>query len=149
MLIHRIISKSQPPNHALQRTRPSRHCCNLGVPRAGGAELGSFNHLILFLSMTLLKRIGTSIVLFVFFFVVMYFVICIVGGAISGAAASAGSSNPQAGYEAARQAGGDFVRHHILAIVLGSFVFSLASSLGLSFSGILPWCRKPAQPEQS
>ncbi len=23
------------PNHALQRTRPSHHCCNRGVPRAG------------------------------------------------------------------------------------------------------------------
>ena len=27
-------------NHALQRTRPSRHCCNRGVPRAGSLSLG-------------------------------------------------------------------------------------------------------------
>ena len=28
------------PNHALQRTRPSRHCCNRGVSRAGSLSLG-------------------------------------------------------------------------------------------------------------
>lgn len=29
------------PNHALQHlTRPSRHCCNRGVPRAGSLSLG-------------------------------------------------------------------------------------------------------------
>lgn len=27
-------------NHALQRTRPSRHCCNRGVSRAGSLNLG-------------------------------------------------------------------------------------------------------------
>ena len=27
-------------NHALQRTRPSHHCCNRGVPRAGSLSLG-------------------------------------------------------------------------------------------------------------
>ena len=28
------------PNHALQRTRPSRHCCNPCVPWAGSLSLG-------------------------------------------------------------------------------------------------------------
>jgi hypothetical protein len=28
------------PNHALQRTRPSRHCCNPRVPCAGSLSLG-------------------------------------------------------------------------------------------------------------
>ncbi len=28
------------PNHALQRARPSRHCCNRGVPWAGSLSLG-------------------------------------------------------------------------------------------------------------
>ena len=28
------------PNHALQRTRPSRHCCNRSVPQAGSLSLG-------------------------------------------------------------------------------------------------------------
>jgi hypothetical protein len=32
--------RDRRPNHALQRTRPSRHCCNRGVPRAGSLSLG-------------------------------------------------------------------------------------------------------------
>jgi hypothetical protein len=28
------------PNHALQRTRPSHHCCNRGIPWAGSLSLG-------------------------------------------------------------------------------------------------------------
>jgi hypothetical protein len=32
--------RHQRPNHALQRTRPSHHCCNRGVPRAGSLSLG-------------------------------------------------------------------------------------------------------------
>jgi hypothetical protein len=31
---------TQRPNHALQRTRPSRHCCNRGLPQAGSLSLG-------------------------------------------------------------------------------------------------------------
>jgi hypothetical protein len=95
--------------------------------------------------MTLLKRIATSIVLFVFFFVVVYFAICIVGGAINGAMAGASSQNPKDSYDAGRQAGANFVRHNMLMILLGSFVISFVSSLALSFSGILPWCRNPSQ----
>ncbi len=96
--------------------------------------------------MTLLKRIATSIVLFVFFFVVVYFAICVVGGAISGGMAGSGTTNAQDGYEAGRLAGENFVRHNVPVILLSTLVISLVSSLGLSFSGILPWCRKPLQP---
>ena len=32
--------RHQRPNHALQRTRPSRPGCNRGVPRAGSLSLG-------------------------------------------------------------------------------------------------------------
>jgi hypothetical protein len=98
--------------------------------------------------MTLLKRIATSIVLFVFFFVVVYFAICMVGGAISGAEAGAGNPNVHDAMEAGGQAGANFVRHHIGVILISSFVISLVSSLALSFSGILPWCKKPSQPPQ-
>jgi hypothetical protein len=96
--------------------------------------------------MTLLIRIATSIVLFVFFFVVVYFAICMIGGAVSGGMAGAGTSNPQDSYEAGRQAGMNFVKHNIGKILLGSFVISLGSSVALSFTGILPWCRKPQPP---
>jgi hypothetical protein len=35
-----IYTRPQTPNHALQRTRPSRRGCNRGVPRAGSLSLG-------------------------------------------------------------------------------------------------------------
>ncbi|MDB6128898.1 MAG: hypothetical protein JWM04_5 [Verrucomicrobiales bacterium] len=106
----------------------------------------AFNPLSTFIVMTLLKRIVTSIVLFVFFFVVAYIAICIVGGAINGAMAGAGNPNSQEATKLGRQAGADFVMHNLRMISWSSLVVSLVLSLGLSFSGILPWCRKPAQP---
>jgi hypothetical protein len=96
--------------------------------------------------MLLLKRIATSIVLFVFFFAVVYFAICIVGGAVNGAMAGAGTTNAHDGYDAGAQAGANFVRHNMGVILLSSFVISSVLSLLLSFSGILPWCKKPSQP---
>lgn len=90
--------------------------------------------------MTLIKRMATSVVLFVFFFVVMYMGICIVGGGISGG--MAGAHDPQHAAEAGRQAGMDFVKHYMGIILLTSFGVSLTASLALSFTGILPWCRK-------
>jgi hypothetical protein len=98
--------------------------------------------------MLLLKRIATSIVLFVFFFVVVYFAICMIGGAINGAISGAGTPNTHDAYEAGRQAGVDFVRHNIRAILLSSFVISFVASLVLSFSGILPWCKKLSLPPE-
>ena len=102
------------------------------------AQFWSLGHLAAFKFMTLLKRIATAIVLFVFFFVVLYFGICIVGAAISGGMAGAGTNNAQDGYEAGRQAGANFVRHNMPAILLSSFAISSISALALSFSGILP-----------
>jgi hypothetical protein len=96
--------------------------------------------------MTLMKWVAPSIVLFVFFFVVLYFGICLVGAAINGVIVGANTSNPQDGYEAGKQAGAYFVRHNIRATLMGSLLTSLVISSGLSFSGILPWCRKPSQP---
>jgi hypothetical protein len=96
--------------------------------------------------MTLLKRLLTSMVLFAFLFVVLYFAICMVGGAIAGANAGASNPNSQDSFKLGAQAGADFVRHNIRAILFSSFGISFASSLALSFSGIFPWCRKPPQP---
>ena len=95
--------------------------------------------------MLLLKRIITAMVLFVFLFVVVYLGICILGAAVSGAISGAGMTNQHDAYEAGRQAGANFVRHNLKAIVLWSFVISLVGSLSLSFSGILPWCKKSSE----
>jgi len=107
-------------------------------------------HLIIEL-MTLLKRIATSVVLFVFFFVVLYFAISIVGGFMSGFThglmSNTNGQNPHDG--SGGQIGTDFVNHHILAITLSLLVVSLVLSLALSFSGVLSWCRKPSQPPKT
>jgi len=96
--------------------------------------------------MTLLIRIATAIVLFVFFFVVVYFGICIIGAMINGAIVGVNQTNAHDSFEAGRQVGADFVRHNIRAILLSSFLISLVTSVALSFSGILPWCRKSPKP---
>ncbi len=87
-------------------------------------------------------------VLFPFLFIVLYFGICIGGGAIAGG--KVGVDNPDASgtrnYDLAKQAGGNFVRHNLGTIVLSSFGIAAVISLGLSFTGIFPWCRKPAPP---
>src|SRR5882724_10900903 len=96
--------------------------------------------------MLLLKRLATSAVLFVFLFVVVYSAICMVGGAVSAVMSNSGTPNPQDAYAQGQQAGANFVRHNIRLILLSSLLISVVSSLLLSFSGILPWCRKAPQP---
>jgi hypothetical protein len=96
--------------------------------------------------MTFLKRLVTAIVLFVFFFVVVYFMICIVGAAVSGGMSAVNHPEVVDKAELGRAAGRDFVLHNVGKILLSSFGVSLIASIGLSFSGILPWCREPEQP---
>jgi hypothetical protein len=96
--------------------------------------------------MTFLKRLATTIVLFVFFFVVVYFAICIVGGAVSGAKAAINNPDAADKGQLGQIAGQDFVRNNLTVIFLSSLASSLIASVGLSFTGILPWCRKPQEP---
>jgi hypothetical protein len=96
--------------------------------------------------MILLKRSLTSFVLFIFLFFFAFLGIRVVGGAIAGAKAGAKSSNPQESFELGQQAGKNFVKQNLPAIVMSSLGVSLVASLALSFSGAFPWCRKPAQP---
>ncbi len=94
--------------------------------------------------MTILKRLSTALVLLLVAFPVAYFGICIVGGGVSGAIAS--NRNPEAdSHEIGRQAGAGFVRDNMPMILVGALAISVGSSLALSFSGVFPWCRKPAQ----
>jgi hypothetical protein len=94
--------------------------------------------------MLLLKRLGTSAVLFVVLFFVFFFGTLIVGGGISGMKVSADHPNaqPKEAFELGRKAGEEFARKYTWIILLGSVGGALVASLGLSFSGILPWCRK-------
>ncbi len=96
--------------------------------------------------MTFLKRFVTSILLFGILFVFLYLGICMAGGFIAGAKAGPKGANPQESFQLGQRAGADFVRDNLRAIVFSSFGISFVASLALSFSGILPWCRKPAEP---
>jgi hypothetical protein len=97
--------------------------------------------------MLILIRLITAAVLFVFLFVAVYFAICFIGGAVCGAMAGAGDRNPQEAFEAGQLAGRNFVLNNMPLILLGSLAVSTVSSLALSFSGILPWCRNSTGPQ--
>jgi hypothetical protein len=95
--------------------------------------------------MLFLKRIATSAVLFVVLFIILFIGSLAVGGAIAGARAGSGNPNAkdfQSGYEVGQQAGADFARRYTGIIFLGSFGASVVGSLAISFSGVLPWCRR-------
>jgi hypothetical protein len=103
--------------------------------------------------MLLLKRIGTFLVLFVFLFVFLFIFSLFVGGAVAGASAGSGlpgatnfQSGFQAGYQAGHQAGAEFARRYTGIIFLGALCVSGVASLAISFSGVLPWCRKIPDP---
>lgn len=45
------------PNHALQGTRPSHHCCNHGIPWAGSLSLGCY---VVSAKVTSVNAVGTG-----------------------------------------------------------------------------------------
>ena len=99
--------------------------------------------------MFILIRLATAFGIFVVLFCVLFAGCFFLGAGIAGA--RAGTQPNQTREEsrlAARLAGRDFARHDALWIFLGSFGFSAIVSMALSFTGILPWCRKPEPPTQ-
>jgi hypothetical protein len=96
--------------------------------------------------MTLLKRLLTAMVLFIPLFIFFYFVICAVGGGIAGGRVAAENPNASDLSSRSRQAGADFVRNNLPMIAISALGLSLAGSAAISFTGLLPWCRKPNPP---
>ncbi|MES2439352.1 MAG: hypothetical protein V4584_09810 [Verrucomicrobiota bacterium] len=94
--------------------------------------------------MLLLSRLATALVIFVVSFVTIYLAICVVGGGIAGGAVGAANPNSSDVAELGRQAGQKFVGDNLTMITLSSLGVSSVLSLVLSFSGILPWCKKRA-----
>jgi hypothetical protein len=97
--------------------------------------------------MLLFKRLVTAGVLFVVLFVIWALGALVIGGAFVGA--QAGANNPKvkdfdAGYEAGHRAGIEFGRRYGPLIFFGAFGTSLVTSFAISFSGMLPWCRRKA-----
>jgi uncharacterized protein DUF4339 len=101
----------------------------------------------------LVKRLATAFVLFcvlfVFIFIVIFFISLMVGGGIAGAEAAAAHPDSaqgfQNGYALGEQAGRDFGEKYTIPIAEVSaavaFVLGVVSSLWISFSNLLPWCR--------
>jgi hypothetical protein len=99
--------------------------------------------------MLFFARLGTSIVLFVVLFIVLLIGTLGVGGGIAGARAGAQArqaGRTQSDYEVGQQAGSDFGKRYGKMIMFASLGVAGMASLVISFSGILPWCRKATVP---
>ncbi len=107
--------------------------------------------------MLFIKRLFTAAVLFVVFFVVFFILSLAVAGGVAGAKAApeAGAKDFQAGYAIGQKAGAEVSRKYGRVLMLGSAGTAVAASLGLTFLGVLPWCRRqdksspPAPPRTS
>ncbi len=102
----------------------------------------------------LLKRLATAFVLFFILFAVLFVVIfmvsLMVGGGIAGGEAAAAhpdtAQNFQSGYALGEQAGREFEAKYatpLAGISLAvAFILGAVSSFWISFSNLLPWCRR-------
>ena len=92
--------------------------------------------------MTFVKRALTAVGFFFPLLIIIYFGICVVGGAVAGGKVGMEHPNDPNARQMAAEAGAGFVKDHLGLIVLTSFGGAFVISVGISFSGILPWCRK-------
>ena len=94
--------------------------------------------------MLFVKRLVTSAILFVVLWVTFFIgTLAIMGGVIGARAArNANATDFQSGYEAGQVAGQEVGRKYGRVILLGSTGAAAVVSLGLSFSGLFPWCRR-------
>jgi hypothetical protein len=99
--------------------------------------------------MLFLKRLLTSFALFVVLWIAFFIGTLAVMGAVVGARAAAGNPNArnyQSGYAAGRAAGEQVGRKYGPTILLITCGVSAVASITISFSGVLPWCRRRPQP---
>jgi hypothetical protein len=99
--------------------------------------------------MLLLKRLITSVVLFLVLSIIFFTGALAVAGAVVGAQAGVGNPAAQdfaSGYALGHAAGYEVGKRYGGVILRGSLATSALASIAISFSGILPWCRKRSQP---
>src|ERR1019366_6429488 len=98
--------------------------------------------------MLLLKRLLTAFVLFVFLSIILSVgAMAMVGGIVGARAASNGKATDfNSGYAAGHAAGAEVGKQYGGVILLGALGVSAIASLAISFTGILPWCRKKPLP---
>ena len=99
--------------------------------------------------MLFLKRVLTSFVLFIILFVSLSIgTMAVVGGVVG---VRAGAGNPDArdfksGYAVGHAAGYEVGKKDGGLILLSALGISAVLSIAISFTGILPWCRKQPRP---
>jgi NADH:ubiquinone oxidoreductase subunit 3 (subunit A) len=98
--------------------------------------------------MLFLKRLLTSFALFLVLWVALFLGALAVAGGVVGARAAAtnGATDFESGYAAGHEAGHELGRKYGMTILLVAFGVSAVSSVAISFSGLLPWCRRKPQP---
>ena len=89
-----------------------------------------------------LKRLLTGIACVLPLFVILYFAAMVAGGFVVGM--QAGAMNPEDPAAAGEQAAIEFAENHLRKVVIGSLAGALIGSAVLPFTGLFPWCRKPA-----
>ncbi|CAN5432135.1 hypothetical protein BH09VER1_BH09VER1_30710 [soil metagenome] len=94
--------------------------------------------------MLFLKRLLTAGVFFVVLFVICLISGLMVLGGIAGAKAAPGSGAKdfQSGYAVGQKAGAEIGRKYGRVLTVGAAGTAAAASLAISFSGLLPWCRR-------
>ena len=98
--------------------------------------------------MLFLKRFFTSIALFVVLSVVFSVGSMAVFGALAGATVAANNPNARdfnSGYAAGHAAGEELGKKYGRVVLFTSLGMSAICAVTISFTGLLPWCRKPAQ----
>ena len=92
--------------------------------------------------MLLLKRIFTSLVLFLILVWILYYGGLVVACFFVGANAALHNLGAPDKQEVGRQAASQFFEQHVAVVAGVAIGIALVASLALSFSGILPWCRR-------
>jgi hypothetical protein len=92
--------------------------------------------------MLFLKRFATSLALFIILFVFFEMAAIIGVGVIVGSRAGENAADFRSAYAAGGIAGSEASRKYGRLTLLGAIGTAAVSSLAVSFSGILPWCRK-------
>jgi hypothetical protein len=98
--------------------------------------------------MLFLTRFVTFVILVPLLWIVFFIGTAAVIGGVAGAQAAQAkhATDIRSGYTAGQEAGRELGRQYGPIMLLGSLGLSVVASGAISFTGILPWCRRKPQP---
>ena len=99
--------------------------------------------------MLLFKRLLTSFILLLILWVALSICTAVVAGVVVGVRNARNNPNArdaQSSYASGAAAGDKVGEKYAGIVLLSTLGVSAAASLTISFTGILPWCRKKSQP---